>query len=723
LRQVVQDLGSGETSLVEVPVPRPGPGEVLVRTRRSLVSAGTERMLVDFGKASMIGKAMRQPERVRTVLAKARTDGVFETFQAVRSKLDEPVAMGYCNVGLVEALGEGVDGLLVGDRVASNGPHAEFVRVPVNLCARVPDGITDEAAAFTVLGSIGLQGVRLSEPSLGECFVVTGLGLLGLLTAQILRANGCRVLGIDLDSDKVAIARGLGMEAVDLRCGEDPEDAALRFSRGRGVDAVLITAATSSNEPVRQAARICRVRGRIVLVGVAGLELDRSEFFRKELTFQVSCSYGPGRYDPEYEVRGHDYPVGYVRWTEQRNFEAFIDLLAEHRIDTGTLVTHRFPFDDAGRAYELLRDGHETYLGIVLEYGHESPRGQGSTIELSRAPVRAPGMGARPSAGGEPRTGLGFIGAGNYAGRVLIPAFAEAGAELRVIANLGGVSGGHYARRFGFNRLSTDPAEVLDASDVDAVVITTRHDSHASYVIDALERGKHVFCEKPLAMTRSELKGIETAHALASRRFGHRVLCVGFNRRFAPLVRVLKTGLEASDAPVSLVLTCNAGAIPSDSWVHHPQEGGGRIVGEACHFVDLARHLADSSIIGSEIRSLREAGGCGDTASIALSFENGSIATVHYFANGSKSYPKERFLAFQSGRIFELDNFRRLVGHGVSVRRRPWRQDKGQRALARAFLSAIGGAASDPMPFPEIIEVSETVIALVEGVDGRAETG
>ncbi len=420
MKQVLQNLKNGSTEIAEVPAPRAGRGQLLMRTTRTLVSAGTERMMVNFGKAGLIDKARQQPDKVRMVLDKIRTDGLMPTIAAVRNKLDQPLAMGYCNVGEVVEVGAGVTGYAVGDRVASNGKHAELVAVPVNLCAKVPDAVPDDAAAFTVLGAIALQGIRLAQPTLGETVVVTGLGLIGLVTVQLLRAHGCRVLGLDFDADKLALARRFGAEVVDLKSGADPVAAALEYSRGRGVDAVIVTASTKSNEPMHQAAQMCRKRGRIVLVGVTGLELSRADFFEKELSFQVSCSYGPGRYDPNYEDKGQDYPVGFVRWTEQRNFEAVLDMLAEGRLDVAPLVSHRFGVAEAERAYAVV-GGSEPSLGIVLGFAEPGSEAAAPVRTVALVPTAAATI---AKVDGTPSVSV--IGAGNYAGAVLIPAFKAA---------------------------------------------------------------------------------------------------------------------------------------------------------------------------------------------------------------------------------------------------------------------------------------------------------
>lgn len=709
MRQVLQSLSDGRTSLTDVPAPSAPRGGLLIRTSRSVISAGTERMLVDFGRAGWLEKAWQQPEKVRQVLAKVRTDGVLPTIDTVRSKLDQPAPLGYCNVGTVVEVGSDVRGFAPGDRVVSNGPHAEFVAVLRNLCARVPEGVSDDEAAFAVLGAIALQGVRLAAPTLGERFVVTGLGLIGLLTVQMLRANGCRVLGIDPDPAKAELARNLGAEVVLLEHGEDPLEVATAFSDDRGVDGVLITAATPSNEPMSQAADMCRKRGRIVLIGVVGLELNRADFYQKELTFQVSCSYGPGRYDPEYEEKGNDYPFGFVRWTEQRNFDAVLDMMASGRLDVQPLISHRFAFESAPDAYELLATSSEPYLGILLEYSESS-----TSSEISRAVVWD-AESTRSTGGSQP--GIAFIGAGNYAGRILIPAFAASGAQLRAIASAGGVNAAHYGRKFGFARATTETAAIVTADDVDAVVIATRHDSHSRFVVEALRAGKHVFVEKPLAISEQEIDAIAEAWSTSGQSGQRPQVMVGFNRRFAPQVQRMKTLLDGVREPKSFIITVNAGALPETHWTQDPLIGGGRIIGEACHFVDLMRFLASHTIVDSRIQTLAGTGAIQDDKStITLVFADGSWGAIHYLANGHSAVPKERIEVFCAGRVLQLDNFRRLTGYGwpgfskMNLRR----QDKGQKACAQAFVDSVKHGGESPIPFEQLLEVSRTTVALGE---------
>jgi predicted dehydrogenase/threonine dehydrogenase-like Zn-dependent dehydrogenase len=700
MKQILQSLKDGTTRLDDIPAPRPSRGQLLIHTTASLVSAGTERMLVEFGKAGWIQKARQQPDKVRQVLEKARTDGVAATLDAVRSKLDQPLALGYCNVGRVAETGSDVSGFLPGDRVVSNGKHAEVVAVPVNLCARVPDGVSDEAAAFTVLAAIGLQGVRLTNPTLGECVVVTGLGLIGLLTVQLLRAQGCRVLGVDFDAQRCALARSFGAQTINPAQGEELLPAALAFSRGAGVDAVIITASTKSSEPVSQAAHICRKRGRIVLVGVVGLELSRADFYEKELTFQVSCSYGPGRYDPRYEERGEDYPIGFVRWTEQRNFEAVLDLMASGALDVTPLISHRFKIEDAEQAFALLTS-REASLGILLNYRPDEAPERLAARRIPLALARA----AAPTAGR-----VAFLGAGNYAGRVLMPAFKAAGADLRMVVSGAGVTAVHHGRKHDAAEAATDETAALSAPDVDAIVIATRHDAHAGQTLAALRAGKHVFCEKPLCLTLEQLAEIEAE----ARARPAQILMIGFNRRFSPHIIRMKALLSGVREPKSFIVTVNAGDIPPDHWTQDPNVGGGRIIGEACHFIDLVRHLAGAPIVGQTVHALGAQTSLlvrDDKVIITLSFQDGSVGAIHYLANGDKGFPKERLEVFCGGRVLQLDNFRKLRGWGWKdfSRMNLWRQDKGQAACAAAFVKALRGA-DIPILLDEILEVSRVTI-------------
>jgi predicted dehydrogenase/threonine dehydrogenase-like Zn-dependent dehydrogenase len=708
MKQLFQHLDTGETALLDVPAPQVARGHVVVRSQASVVSAGTERMLVDFGKANPVQKARQQPEKVREVVDKARTDGVTATVSAVRSKLGQPMPLGYCNAGVVEAVGADVHGVCVGDRVASNGPHAEVVALGQNLVAPMPEGVSFEAAAFAPLAAIGLHGARRAAPTLGERFVVIGLGLVGLLTVQVLRAHGCEVLGVDLDPARVRLARNFGAEAVDASPGEDPIAAASAFTGGVGADGVLIAASTKSDEPVRQAAGMCRRRGRIVLIGVADLSLSRQVFYDKELSFQVSCSYGPGRYDPAYEAGGADYPLPYVRWTEGRNFEAVLRLMATGALDVEPLVTHRFDFDDAPRGYDALAEG-DSSLGIVLHYpqaadhdGGEPARPRKVTVEPTSDPTRA----ASSAAGG-----VGVIGAGNYATQTVLPALVQADVDRAVIASSGGTSAGVAARRFGFRAAASDAQTVIDDPQVGAVFVLTRHDSHASLAAEALAAGKSVFVEKPLAIDADGLAEVRTAWAAAVES-GAPCLTVGFNRRFSPHVQRARQLLASVRSPKALVMTVNAGPLPADHWLNDPTVGGGRLIGEGCHFVDLLRHLVGAPITDVTATPLADESHAPQSFTGTVRFADGSLGTLHYFAGGHRRFPKERLEVFAGGRTLVIDNFKRLRTFGwrglTDVR--IGRQDKGHRGLLTAFLAAAGGHGPQPIAVDELFEVSDAVL-------------
>jgi len=703
MKQLLQDLSNGQTYVLEAPVPEVSPGMLLVNSNVSLVSAGTERMVVDFGKANLIDKARQQPEKVKMVLEKAKTDGLTTTINAVRSKLGQPIPLGYSNVGVVADIGSGVQGFKSGDRVVSNGRHADVVRVPRNLCARIPDSVDDETASFTIVGSIALQGIRLARPTLGESFVVIGAGLIGLLTVQLLRAQGCRVLAIDLDKNKLALAESFGAETCAVSQGIDPVAVGMAFSRGIGVDGVIVTASTKSNAPVTQAARMSRKRGRIVLVGVTGLQLNRADFYEKELSFQVSCSYGPGRYDQEYEEKGHDYPIGFVRWTEQRNFEAVLEMMADGRLVVDSLISHRFLFEDASVAYGTLSKEKDV-LGILLQYNEPQDKRHKKLITLKndknidlQKPV------------------VSFVGAGNYASRVLIPAFSSAGAQFQTIVTSGGTNGVFHGKKAGFVHASTNIDDMLADEMTNTVVIVTRHNSHAKFTAKALSAGKNVFVEKPLAISFDELAEVESAYDDAHKTGNGPVLMVGFNRRFSPHVQKIKDLLKTVHEPKSFIMTMNAGSIPANHWTQDKAVGGGRIIGEACHYIDLMRFLAGSEIVSIQARRMgdsRHTDVVEDKASITLGFADGSFGTIHYFANGDKSFPKERVEVFTGGKVLQLNNFRTLTGYGWSgfKKMKLWSQDKGQSSCPAAFITAIEKGHSCPISSSEIFEVARVTL-------------
>jgi len=703
MKQILQDLSTGATTVAEIPYPTCPRRYVNIRARTSLISLGTERMLVGFGKANPLQKARQQPDKVRMVLDKARTDGVGATLDAVKSKLAQPLAMGYCSAGVVI---ESVDSeFAIGDRVVSNGPHAEVVCVPRNLVARIPDGVSMEAASFAPVGAIGLQGIRLAAPALGETVVVIGLGLIGLLSVQLLRAQGCHVIGVDFDAAKATLAERYGASAIVLKEGMDPVREVLARAAVDGVDAVLITASTKSSDPVRQAAGMCRKRGRIVLVGVTGLELSRSDFYEKELSFQVSCSYGPGRYDPFYEEQGNDYPVGFVRWTAQRNFDAVLQLMADGRLDVDALISERYDLADAQKAYEEVASS-TTALGIIIDYDQE----EGEHLRDRQVPVSP----TRTTAALSGKVGVAFVGAGNYASRILIPAFRAAGADLRQIVSQKGVSAAHHGKALGFASASTDIDSVLADDSVDVVVVATRHDTHAEYAARALEAGKQVFVEKPMALTEAELQRVVDSAGKAETLPGN-CLMVGFNRRFAPHVMDVKALLAGRAEPKSFIFTMNAGHIPADSWVQSAEKGGGRVIGEACHYIDLMRHLAGCPITSVEARSMGRNDAfeiVEDKCVITLGFEDGSIGTIQYFANGGSRFPKERIEVFANDAVLQIDNFRALRAFGWqgAKGRKLFKQDKGQEACVQHYLDSVAAGKGATIAFDELVEVSRATL-------------
>jgi len=703
MKQVVQSLRSGETQVLDVPTPRIKARQLVIASHRTLISSGTERMLIKFGQSNLVNKALSQPARVRQVLEKAQTDGVLPTIEAVFAKLDDPLPLGYCNAGVVLEVGAGVTGFSVGDRVASNGYHAEIVVVPQNLCAHIPNDVDNDTASFTVLASVALQGIRLASPTLGEAVVVIGLGLVGLLTVQMLVANGCRVLGVDLHPQRLELAHQFGAQTVNVGRETDPVAAALAFSEGQGVDAVLVTASSKSDDLIHQAAQMSRKRGRIILVGDVGLSLSRADFYAKELSFQVSCSYGPGRYDDQYEQQGHDYPLGFVRWTEQRNFQAVLQLMAARRLDVSSLITHRIPLEQAQEAYHHL-SATPSALGILLTY-NDKPKAIQRTISLPTARF----------ATRSDQAVVGVIGAGNFATRVLLPALRKTDARLKIIASSTGTSASIAGRRIGFEQASSDYQQLLNDPEINTLFILTQHNTHARLVSEALQAGKHVFVEKPLAISRNELDQVGTAIAQAP----DRQLMVGFNRRFAPHAIRLRELLVGRTQPCTLIYTVNAGYIAPDHWTQDPKVGGGRIIGEACHFIDLLLFLVDSPIVGVEARmigatsaqSTRE-----DKMTILLDFADGSSGAVHYLSNGSKSYPKERLEVFSEQRVALLDNFNVLRGYSWPGLRtqRLFKQDKGHQSEVSAFIQRINQGGEWLIPWNELRDVTLATFAAVE---------
>ncbi|HET6177591.1 MAG TPA: bi-domain-containing oxidoreductase [Candidatus Sulfotelmatobacter sp.] len=713
MKQVLQDARTGVTTVQEVPAPQLLAGCVLVRIAASVVSAGTERASADFARKSLLQKAKSRPDLVREVIGKVQRDGVFSAIQAVRSRLDQPQSPGYSSAGTIIGVGEGVTDLQPGDRVACAGAgfavHAEIACVPRLLVARIPtrdpiagDEVSFDEAAFATLGAVALHGIRTAEAKLGDLVAVIGLGLLGQITVQLLKAAGCRVLGMDIDASRADLARQMGAEGVassssGLRvlCAE--------FSRGVGTDSVLITAETSSSDPVNLAGGIARDRAVIVAVGTVGIDIERKAYYEKELDFRISRSYGPGRYDTAYEQKGRDYPIGYVRWTETRNMEAFVQLLSDQKIRVAPLITHRFPIERAEGAYDLITGrSRAPFLGVVIQYPEavDDSRALALVPQASVAPERFPVV----AVGG---VSVGLLGAGVFATGTLLPALqASSETKLLGVCAATGSHAQHASQKFGFSYCTTDAAKLIHDPEINAVVIATRHHLHASQVLAAVAARKHVFCEKPLCLTEDELRSIASAYlGIASNE--RPALMVGFNRRFAPMVARMKTFLAPISKPLALHYRVNAGYLPPDHWVNDREQGGGRILGEVCHFVDLVMFLAGSPIVEVEARMIGNVGRySGDNVLVSLRFANGSQGTISYLASGDRSYSKERIEVFGGGAVAVLEDFRRLElvrdGRTETIHSR-WRQDKGHRSEWAAFAEYVQRRSDAPIGFEEIV--------------------
>jgi predicted dehydrogenase/threonine dehydrogenase-like Zn-dependent dehydrogenase len=706
MKQIIQDLKKGNTILEEVPVPKVKTGNVLIKTTHSLVSLGTERMLVEFGKANYIDKAKQQPDKVKMVLDKVKTDGIKPTYESVVNKLNQPLPLGYCNVGEVIELGDGVSEFNIGDIVASNGPHAEFVCVPKNLVAKVPDNVSGEEAAFTVIGSIALQGIRLCNPAFGETIVVIGLGLIGLITVELLKANGCKVIGFDYDQQKIDIAKKKGIDAINVSEGTDPVQYALSVTNQIGVDGVIISASNKSNDIIHQAAEMSRKRGRIILVGVIGLDIRRDDFFKKELTFQVSASYGPGRYDDNYEQLGQDYPIGFVRWTEKRNFEAVLDSISRGGLVVSTLITERIKLNDYQEIYsDMNKKGS---IASIIEYDKEVEKKE--TITLSSN-----------SFNGQ-KAVIGIIGAGNFTSSTLLPNLSKTNADIKYIADLDGLVAKNMATRHKIANATSNIENLIDDSSVDTIMIITRHDAHAELVKKTIAAGKNAFVEKPLALNEQQLDTIIESYSSAVTGGQKPTLTVGFNRRFAPLAQKMKSLLGSDKSPINIIATMNAGFIPPEVWVHDIKVGGGRIIGEACHFIDLCTYLSGSRVVSVCMNSM----GINpqentDNASILLKYENGTNAVINYFANGSKSYVKERLEVFSQNRVLVMDNWRKLKAYGFKgFKSKSSSQDKGHANQFKLFVDRIKQGGDPLIEFDVIINTTKASFAAIQSLkEGR----
>ncbi len=714
MKQLLQNLRDGKAAVVDVPVPTPKAGSVLIRNAVSLISAGTERMVVDFAGKSLLGKARSRPDLFRQVLDKARREGVLTTLEAVLNRLDQPMALGYSSAGTVVAVGAGVEGFKPGDRVACAGGgyavHAEYVVVPKHLVAALPEQVDFESAAFTTLGAIALHGFRLAEAQIGERIAVIGLGLLGLLAVGIARAAGCSVFGVDINPKRIALAEQMGACAVER---SDAEENGRSLTQGRGFDAVLICADTSSSDPVELAGLLARERGKVIAVGAVGMTLPRKLYYEKELQFIVSRSYGPGRYDPQYEEGGVDYPFGYVRWTEGRNLQAVVDLLASGKLNVKPLITHRFPIEQAEAAYDLISGkSQQPFLGVLLTYPHQE-KDVHPARRVEFIPQTAPVEGL---------PGLGVLGAGNYATAVFLPIVQKTGGVQKVgIATASGLSARHAAERYGFQFASSAESDVLGNPQVQIVAILTRHQHHARQVIQALQAGQHVFCEKPLAITAEELSAVQE---LLMQQPPH-LVTVGFNRRFAPFSQQIAQFLSGRREPLFVQYRVNAGYLPLSHWLHDPQQGGGRIIGEGCHFIDYLTFLVGKPPV--RVRTVGLPDGeryRQDNVCITLSFEDGSVGVVNYLANGDKSFPKERVEVFCGGRVAVLEDFRslELVRDGKHQKfTARLRQDKGHQALWRAFVQAVQQGGAPPIPYDHLLGVTRTTFAAVESLHQQTD--
>ena len=727
MKQVLQHARTGEITVEDVPAPQLLPGCVLVRIASSVVSAGTERASSEFARKNLLQKAQSRPDLVRDVINKVKRDGILSAIQTVRSRLDQPQSPGYSSAGTIIAVGEGITDLQPGDRVVCAGAgfaiHAEIACVPRLLVARIPSRdaatgqeVSFDEAAFATLGAVALHGIRTAEAKLGDVIAVIGLGLLGQITVQLLRAAGCRVIGMDIDQFRAELAHRMGADAA---ADSGPAFRALcsDISKGLGVDSVLITAETPSSDPVNLAGALARDRAIVVAVGTVGINIERKAFYEKELDFRISRSYGPGRYDVAFEQKGRDYPIGYVRWTETRNMEAFVRLLAERKISLGPLITHRFPIEVAPQAYELItgRSG-ERFLGVVIQY--RSAADESRTLEV----VARRKAGARAVQNGRVGPAVGLLGAGGFATSTLIPAMkGSSDTSLVSVCSATGAHSKGVARKFGFRSCTTDEAHLIETPEVNSVVVATRHHLHAKQVLAALRAKKNVFCEKPLCLSHEELRAIIRAYEeLGSER---PVLMVGFNRRFAAMASTMRSFLTQISEPLALHYRINAGYLPPDHWVNDREQSGGRILGEVCHFVDLLMFLAAAPIVEVEARAVASSAPySGDNILASLRFANGSEGTISYLANGDRTFSKERIEVFGGGRIAVLEDFRRLElvrgGHKQTVRSR-FRQDKGHRAEWSAFAQSVQRQRESPIRFEEIVCSTLATFAVEESLANR----
>ncbi len=700
MKQILQNIKSGETVLETIPAPKLSKTSVLIKTTKSLVSLGTERMLVEFGRSSLIQKARQQPEKVAMVLDKMKAEGILPTLEAVFSKLDQPIPLGYCNVGKVIDVGEEVTEFKIGDRVASNGPHAEIVSVPKNLVVKIPESVKDEEATFTVIGSIGLQGIRLLNPTLGETIVVYGLGLIGLISSQLLKMNGCNVIGIDIDDAKCALAKKLGINSINAM-KTDIDKYVLEKTSGIGSDGVLITASSKSNEIISESAKICRKKGKIVLVGVIGLELNRNEFYSKELSFTVSCSYGPGRYDDIYEQKGIDYPLPYVRWTEKRNFETILSSIQKSQLNVKDLITQSVDLKDFKTIYEDLKS--KKNIASIISYP-----------DLEKKERISNNINLYTNNYSKQKAVIGIIGSGNFTNSTILPCLKKTSAKIKFIASSSGISSTMLAKKYNIDNSTTDYKNILDDDEIDTVIIATRHNTHAKLILESLSADKNIFVEKPLALNSTELNQIISALKDSPKK----QLMVGFNRRFSPHTVGIKKSIGEDTGPINIIANMNAGFIDKNHWVNDLKIGGGRIIGEACHLIDICNYLTGSLVesvyansigIGTDIMS--------ESMSITLSYVDGSNAVINYFSNGSKKYSKERIEVYSNQKTWILDNYIKTTGYGVkNFKNLKSRINKGHQIQFKKFIESIKKGNGPLISLEQLINVSHASFAAISSI-------
>ncbi len=695
MKQLIQSLKDGKVELLDAPSPTLKKGHVLISTSCSAISSGTEKMLIDFGKSNLLNKAISQPDKVSEALNKISTEGLLSTVNAINSKLNSPIALGYSNVGTIISKSDDVEDFQIGDRVVSNGNHAEQVLVPKNLCCKVPDSVSDEFAAFAVIGSIGMQSLRLSSPNYGEKYLVIGLGIIGQITAQLLKSSGCDVFAIDTNKERCLLAAELGINTFHLKSNNEVLSWALNGTSGIGFDGILVAASCNNSKPLKLAAKLARQRGKIILVGSTKIELSRDIFYAKELKFQVSKSYGPGRYDKNYEEKGNDYPISYVRWTEKRNIEAVLRAIEIGDLNIKSLISFKFKFENIVDAYQKLRDDSEK-MGIIITYK--------KNIKITKI-IENNFKKKKFKKTEEFNTAV--IGCGNYFSRVIIPILKKTELNLHTLVTNTSLSSSFYGRKFNFTRYSSDFESVLHNKNINIVFIGTRHDSHGKLIKKCLEYKKHIFVEKPICLSLKELQSIKDHSFLET------TLMVGFNRRFSPIYKKFKEKVNSYSSPKNIIYLCNAGNLPRDHWLIDSQKGGGRMIGEACHFVDLLRDLTGSEINEINInKSISK--NLFDSFSLNIIFKDGSLASIHYFTNGNKLYPKENIKVFIDNNIYELDNFltfKYWENNNKSIKRN-LKLDKGQKNCIDHFINSIKNSNPEPIPLKEIFEVQEKLLKL-----------